>query len=141
MGILKIALLQIAPCGTLQGNLKKGMEACEKAKALGADIALFPEMWSNGYRIYGRPVQEWTAEAIPADGPFIQAFQRLAETLGMAIGVTLLERHEGGPRNSLVLFDRFGRRRIRIFVGIEFYVPPVARLLARPVRHEFSAQL
>ena len=112
MGILKIALLQIAPCGTLQGNLKKGMEACEKAKALGADIALFPEMWSNGYRIYGRPVQEWTAEAIPADGPFIQAFQRLAETLGMAIGVTLLERHEGGPRNSLVLFDRFGRRRL-----------------------------
>ena len=28
----------------------------------------------------------------------------------MAIGITLLERFPGGPRNTLVLFDRFGRR-------------------------------
>ena len=28
----------------------------------------------------------------------------------MAIGVTLLERCPSGPRNTLVLFDRFGRR-------------------------------
>lgn len=46
--ILKIALLQIAPCGTLEGNLEKGIEYCRRAKALGADLALFPEMWSNG---------------------------------------------------------------------------------------------
>ena len=77
---------------------------------MGADIALFPEMWSNGYRIYGRPVPEWTAEAIPADGPFVSAFGSLAQELGMAIGVTLLERCPSGPRNTLVLFDRFGRR-------------------------------
>ena len=56
MSILKIALMQIVPCGSLDGNLKKGLECCEKAAALGADIALFPEMWSNGYAIYDRPV-------------------------------------------------------------------------------------
>ncbi len=49
---LKIALLQIAPCGTLEGNLEKGHRACREAKQMGADIALFPEWWSNGYRIY-----------------------------------------------------------------------------------------
>ena len=40
---LNIALLQIAPCGTLEGNLEKGTASCRKAKELGADIALFPE--------------------------------------------------------------------------------------------------
>ena len=39
---LKIALLQIAPCDTLQENLEKGQAACRKAKAQGADIAMFP---------------------------------------------------------------------------------------------------
>lgn len=49
--MLNIALLQIKPEGSLAGNLKKGMESCRCAKELGADIALFPEMWSCGYTI------------------------------------------------------------------------------------------
>ena len=112
MNLLKIALLQIAPTGSLEGNLEKGLRCCRQAKALGADIALFPEMWSNGYNIYDRPAAQWTAEAIPADGEFIAAFGRLAGELSMAIGVTLLEEWEGGPRNSLVIFDRFGERKL-----------------------------
>lgn len=74
MNSLKIALLQIAPCGTLKDNLTKGIEACKKAKEMGADIALFPEMWSNGYQIYDRPVEEWKEEAIPADCDFVNSF-------------------------------------------------------------------
>lgn len=108
MNLLKIALLQIAPTGSLE----KGLRCCRQAKALGADIALFPEMWSNGYNIYDRPVDQWTAEAIPADGECIAAFGRLAGELSMAIGVTLLEAWEGGPRNSMVVFDRFGERKL-----------------------------
>lgn len=112
MNLLNIALLQIAPTGSLAGNLEKGTAACRRAKELGADIALFPEMWSNGYRIYGRPVEEWKAEAISAEGEFVRAFGRLAGELDMAVGVTLLEAWEGGPRNTLVLFDRFGERKL-----------------------------
>ncbi len=112
MKTLKIALLQIAPCGTLEGNLEKGIASCRRAGGLGADIALFPEMWSNGYRIYGRPVEQWKAEAIPAHGEFVSAFGVLARELHMAIGVTFLEQYKGGPRNSMVLFDRFGERKI-----------------------------
>lgn len=108
---LKIALLQISPCKTLEENLEKGIKSCRKAKEKGADIALFPEMWSNGYRIYDRPVSEWQSEAIAADSSFINAFGELAKELDMAIGVTLLEKHENSPRNSLVLFDRFGERK------------------------------
>lgn len=109
---LKIALLQIKPCGTQEENRKKGLEYCRKAGAMGADIVLFPEMWSNGYRIYDRPPAEWTAEAIPGDGEFVNSFGALAKELHMAIGITLLERQEGSLRNSLVLFDRNGERKL-----------------------------
>ncbi|MDO4284366.1 MAG: carbon-nitrogen hydrolase family protein [Eubacteriales bacterium] len=109
---LRIALLQIAPCGTVEGNLEKGIKACRKAKEMGADIALFPEMWSIGYRIWDRPADEWTAEAIAADSPFVRIFGALAAELRMAIGITLLEQWDNGPRNTLVLFDRFGERRL-----------------------------
>ena len=75
MNFLKIALLQIAPCETLKKNLEKGIFYCEKAKANGADIALFPEMWSNGYNIYNRPIDEWQAEAIAVNSDFVNTFR------------------------------------------------------------------
>lgn len=108
---LKIALLQIAPCKTLEENLEKGIVCCRKAKERGADIVLFPEMWSNGYNIYGRHFDEWKAEAISADSDFINTFGETAKELDMAVGITLLEKYENAPRNSLVLFDRFGKKK------------------------------
>lgn len=65
MNLLKLALLQIAPRDSLEENLQKGLAVCREAKAKGVDIALFPEMWSNGYRLYDRPVAQWQSEAIP----------------------------------------------------------------------------
>ena len=112
MSTLRIALLQIAPTGTLNGNLQKGIRACREAKACGADIALFPEMWSNGYDIYEREPAVWTADAIATNDPFITAFGELAAELDMAIGVTLLEKTNTAPRNTLVLFDRHGEKRL-----------------------------
>lgn len=110
MSLMKIALLQIAPAGTLEANLEKGIRCCRKAKEMGADIALFPEMWSNGYDLHSRPAKEWKQDALPCDGDFVRTFGKLAEELEMAIAVTFLEKTEGDPRNTLVLFDRFGRR-------------------------------
>lgn len=107
---MKIALLQIAAGDTLDGTLDKGILFCRKAKKMGADAALFPEMFSNGYHIYDRPVSDWVREAIPADHAFIQVFQALSKKLNMAIGITLLEKCGAGPRNTLLLFDRFGNQ-------------------------------
>ncbi len=112
MKLLKIALLQIKPCGTLKANLKKGIKYCEAAKEKGADIALFPEMWSNGYNIYNRPISDWTAEAISADSNFVNEFGNLAKALNMAICITLLEQYENSPRNTCILFDRFGSKKL-----------------------------
>ncbi len=107
--MLNIALLQIEPAGSLRGNLEKGRDMCRRAVERGADIALFPEMWSCGYTI---PQEQDTlrALAVERDGEFVNAFGRLARELHMAIGVTYLEAFNPLPRNSLALFDRFGRR-------------------------------
>lgn len=110
--ILKIALLQIAPCGSTEKNLEKGIEYCRETKKRGADIALFPEMWSCGYNIISRPVDSWIGEAVPADSGFINKFGELAKELNMAIGITFLEKYGRNPRNSIVLFDRFGQRKL-----------------------------
>lgn len=107
---VKIALLQTAARDTLDGTLEKGILYCRRAKEMGADAALFPEMFSNGYGIYGRPASEWIREAIPADHAFMRAFQALSMELNMAIGITLLEECETGPKNTLILYDRFGKQ-------------------------------
>ncbi len=107
---LKIALLQISPCGDINKNLQKGMGCCKRAKSMGADIALFPEMYSCGYDIYDRPVDIWQKDAIEKDSNFVLSFGALARQLDMAIGITYLEKHAPLPRNSFTLFDRFGKR-------------------------------
>ena len=109
---LKIALLQISPCGSLDNNLEKGIQSCRQAKKMEADIALFPEMWSCGYDIYSRTAYEWMKDAIPADSAFVESFRHLARELNLAIGITLLEKYKDGVRNTLLLFDRHGEKKL-----------------------------
>lgn len=106
---MKIALLQLLPAGSEAENRKKGAEWCRRAKEAGADIALFPEMWSCGYS-FPQDVAALKTAAIDADGAFVNSFGELAAQLQMAIGITFLEKYEPSPRNSFVLFDCFGRR-------------------------------
>ncbi|MCM1568600.1 MAG: carbon-nitrogen hydrolase family protein [Roseburia sp.] len=105
--LLKIALLQIAATESLAGNLNKGMEYCRKAKEMGADIALFPEMWSVGYAV-PEEISQLKSMAVTTDGEFVRAFRELAKELQMAIGITFLEQHEPLPRNTICLFDYRG---------------------------------
>lgn len=105
---LKIALLQLLPGDGLERQFQIGKSACEEAKAMGADIALFPEMWSEGYAI---PQDENALNglSICADSDFIRKFGNLAAELQMAIGITFLESHNPKPLNSIILFDRNGK--------------------------------
>ena len=105
---IKIALLQLMPGNSLVENMHIGISACRKAKNIGADIALFPEMWSIGYEI-PESVNELKSKAISKNDTFIRSFSDLAKELQMAIGITFLEKYEPLPRNSICLFDRFGK--------------------------------
>ena len=134
---LTIALLQMTSCASDQdANRDKGVEFCRRANAMGADIALFPEMWNVGYppfdgvppnsgNIWRSPAvwqatehpaphvdseirRRWQAGAIGRDSAFVRHYQALARELDMAIGLTYLERWNGAPRNVLSLIDRHG---------------------------------
>ena len=56
MGTFRVALLQLLAVGNDQeANLLKGDKACREAAGLGADVALFPEMWNVGYYEWATP--------------------------------------------------------------------------------------
>src|SRR5437016_5339943 len=74
MTTLRIALLQMASHGGDQAaNQAKGEAFCRRARELGADVALFPEMWNIGYGGYEATQagarEAWQALAIGEDGP------------------------------------------------------------------------
>ena len=106
---IKIAFLQLHPGNTLEAQYQIGQKACAEAKEMGADIALFPEMWSDGYALPQNPVQ-LRSLALTTQSTFIQGFRELAAKLNMAIGITFLEQHEPKPRNSMIVFDRNGKK-------------------------------
>lgn len=113
MPTLRITLLQLVSCGRdVAANLRKGDDFCRRAASLGADLALFPEMWSIGYQRFDAQIpgdrERWLGLAEPREGDFVQHFKRLASELGMAIAITYLERWPGAPRNTLTIFDRRG---------------------------------
>jgi predicted amidohydrolase len=79
---------------------------------MGADIALFPEMWNIGYSFF-EPSQQgareiWEAQAISQNDDFVMFFRELARGLKMAIALTYLELWPGAPRNSVSIIDRHG---------------------------------
>ena len=104
---IKIAFLQILPGKDLSENLDIGKKACVEAKEKGADIVLFPEMWSCGYDF---PHEETSLRdcAVSCESDFVKQFSELAADLDIAIAITFLEAHEPKPRNTICLFDRHG---------------------------------
>ncbi len=105
---IRIAFLQIFPGKNLEDNLEIGKKACIEAKEKGADVALFPEMWSDGYYL-PQDAKELNSLAIDKDSTFIEEFRKLAADLKMAIAITFLEKHEPKPLNSVIFFDREGK--------------------------------
>jgi len=85
-----VALLQILPTGSQQANLIKGLKYCKKAKQMGADIALFPEMWNIGYALTSDR-EENEKNTVELDSDYIAHFKELAKELNMAIGIFAVE--------------------------------------------------
>ncbi len=134
---ITVALLQMtAHQNDQEANQIKGEEYCRHAHTMGADIALFPEMWNIGYTPYISQDQEeydlwkaparwngkfvpnnleqldlleqWQAQAISQHDSFVAHFCMLAKELNMAIALTYLEKWLDAPRNTVSLIDRHG---------------------------------
>jgi N-carbamoylputrescine amidase len=107
-----VALLQITPLGDDQNrNLAKGLGYCRKAKALGADLAVFPELWNIGLASSAmgpKARRIWMESAIDRRGRFFQSFAALALELDLNIAITYLEAHQPLPRNTVSIISRRG---------------------------------
>lgn len=108
MNSIKVALLQLDPEGNLHGNIEKGIEAVEKAARMGADIALFPEMWSCGYS-FPQDENALRELAVSKDSGYTDAFRKAAVDNDIAVAVTYLAKNgDNAPFNAVTLFDRHG---------------------------------
>jgi len=110
MNKFKVALLQLIPSNEPGENMDKGIKYCKQAKEMGADLALFPEMWNIGYNFpQGEmDVKEFSKTAIDSNSTFFKEFQNLAKNLEMAIAITYLEKWDGLPRNTVSIIDYLG---------------------------------
>ncbi len=102
---IKVALAQVLPGADIEGLFAQ-------AAAEGADVIVFPEMFSNGYGRHdatpsGRAA--WVDAAEPVDGPFVERFRQAAQRNQIAAVVTLLERGPEKPFNTALLIDRQGK--------------------------------
>lgn len=104
MNLFSIALLQLHPQKTVDDSLFKGLNACEKAKEVGADLAVFPELWSIGY------TQKYMTNdyALKINDDYIQFFCKKAAELEMAVAVTYLAKAREQPTNNVMLIDKTG---------------------------------
>jgi len=94
MDLIKVALLQMTSYGEDQkANRYKGETFCRRASEMGADIALFPEMWNVGHSPFTlNSIKPWREWAISQEGDFVVHFQKLARELGLTIALTYLEK-------------------------------------------------
>ena len=74
-------------------------------------------MWSDGYSFYepgeAGALDRWLASAISDGNGYILGISELAGKLQLAICITYLRKTDTDPENSLVLFDRRGRRALQ----------------------------
>lgn len=109
---LRIALIQPFAEPDMEVNIEKGEKFCRHAKAMNADMAVFPEMYSVGYASidFDKPnaLEECEKVAQKRNGPFVVHFKKLARELDMAILITYLEKKKGKYLNSATLIDRHG---------------------------------
>ncbi|EAV9811547.1 carbon-nitrogen hydrolase family protein [Listeria monocytogenes] len=122
MTTIKIALIQQkAVPNNKEANLKLAIKYIREAHKKGADLVLFPEMWSNGYAppfedAFNHPLAtgfgaerfKWLNEAIEADSAYVSTLKKLAKELQIGICATYLSKTEQRIQNTAIIIDRKG---------------------------------
>jgi deaminated glutathione amidase len=103
---LIVALAQY-PSGSDPGSV------VANAKAAGAEIVVFPEMFSNGYACFdpkdAAAFSRWRRGAQLADGSFVKKFSDVAKAHRIHLVATFLEDADPKPFNSALLIDNSGK--------------------------------
>lgn len=126
---LRVALCQIDNLDNIDCTLEKGLDAVNEAYKNGADIAVFPEMFSNGYKM-SYDINEMEKLGIPKDHYFIKRFADAARKLSIAVCITYLLKADNKFYNALSLFNRFGNE-VYTYKKVHTCDFDVERVLAR----------
>ena len=102
---VRVAMAQVLPTADTDA-------AVREAAAGGADVVVFPEMFSNGYRGFDESDPEaaaqWIAQAERPDGAYVDRHRQAARDHGINVVTTLLEAGTGGPFNTAILIAPSG---------------------------------
>ena len=117
---------QKAAPGEPEENIRRGVRYIQEAKAQGADLVLFPEMWSNAYAPPFeeawddpfRPDREkercrWRKQAVTPDGVYVSAFREAARASGIGVCITCRSTGDAAPRNTALIIGRNGEILLR----------------------------
>jgi omega-amidase len=102
---MKIAVAQIScSLGDPEANLVNVRDFCRRAKELGAELIVFPEMTDTGYsmRVIRKHANHWKSG-------FVAGLQKTARDLSIAIVSGVSERVGSSIYNSQVLIDSHGK--------------------------------
>jgi predicted amidohydrolase len=109
---MRLSLVQLrAARANPEANLEIGIEACARARAQGAELVVFPELWQLGYAACpesGPDRDRWLGYAEKTDGAWVGAFREAAAAQQLAIVATFLRRAESGLRNTALVIDTYG---------------------------------
>ncbi|KAF3477199.1 hydrolase, partial [Listeria monocytogenes] len=120
MTTIKLALIQQkAVPNNKEANLKLSIQYIKEAHEKGADLVLFPEMWSNCYAppfedAFNYPLAtglgavrfKWLNEAIEADSAYVSTLKKLAKELQIGIYATYLSKPTHRTQNTAIFIDR-----------------------------------
>lgn len=123
MSVFKIALVQQkAIPNDKNKNLELALQYIKAAGDKGADMVLFPEMWSNGYAppfegafddplnpAFEKERQAWFEKAVALQSDYLDAIKKAAAAYKIGVCATFLSKTEKGFQNSAVVIDRQGK--------------------------------
>ena len=122
MDRLKIALVQQkAVANDKNANLQLAIQYVLEASHMGADLVLFPEMWSNGYAppfedAFDNPLRTgfdkeralWLEDAVEIESEYVKELKNIAKELHIGICATYLSKTTSKPQNTAIIIDRNG---------------------------------
>lgn len=122
MSAIKIALVQKkAIPNDKERNLSLAVQYIREASYLGADIVLFPEMWSNGYAppfdgafdnptdpAFEKERNEWLESAVLIESDYVTAVKDAASTYKIGVCATFLSKTKDKFQNTAIIIDRRG---------------------------------
>lgn len=123
MSAMKIALVQKrAVPNHPKRNSELAVQYIREASCLGADLVLFPEMWSNGYAppfdgafddptdpAFEKERKEWLENAVTIESGYVTAVKDAAAKYKIGVCATFLSKTEGKFQNTAIVIDRSGK--------------------------------